>query len=893
MHHPDSAGDPGKMAHQKMYLAGGGGGDGGTVLSTPPPPPNYVVNNSHMPVDEYQPALVVKSASVSSSPAPQHPPHNLNLHSQSPQSAGAQMKKKSGFQITSVTSAQVSVGTNSSIAEDTESYDDLDESHTEDISSSEILDVSLSRNNDVAGAERSSSEETLNNFHEVESPGAISPNQLSHPHLVNQAAQLGTIVNGTMHYHYLHHHVTLRHHPQSTPPLVAPNASSNIGFALENISGGSVSSGEDVTSATVARMHSSVTGTTAGVVNPHSSHVGNVTVPSPNVFVRDTKGGSGGIPLSEISNIEGVTGGLAMRGSITETIQQNQTMNSTLISTTFENTNAAVASTSGPAVVELPNGNPGGVVTQSGAAVTVMTVASVSFTQPQPFPTSAPTTVTTSSRFRVVKLDSSSEPFKKGRWTCTDYHDKDAPVSAPSFSTSEVTAPGMRAVESMPQYVPECFTSSAGRESTSGSSVSNTVGTLNHYTDTVGSGKVGRVQHSQDYVTSLQGFQTSLFNGLNMGVSHTETLIHKDLTQTAGAPSAPTSILQSVSLTGVQNQIGNPIVAVSQQQLTYAQAVASQPPGSNQGRLMVQQQPSVTAQYGQSHQSLPQPAIAQPSGYGSGKMVGGQHQQPMVSMPVQMRLQQTTSLQVNTFSVVPQMGVGGPDQQAKSKPITPDCQQQQPLTTQGLLTHLPSASQLASHANHKNDPQSMSQIHNGVNSGMALYASLPPFTSTQLEDAQRILLQHQSALLGLPKLAEASSPVSAAFGQGAEGNASALTSTVLLKAIDGEDDGLSGASVVAIDNKIEQAMDLVKSHLMFAVREEVEVLKEQIKDLIDRNTQLEQENTLLKTLASPEQIAQFQSQVQTGSPPASAATAGPQTLGAPALPASHNSVSSA
>ncbi|XP_077472722.1 TSC22 domain family protein 1 isoform X3 [Stigmatopora argus] len=83
----------------------------------------------------------------------------------------------------------------------------------------------------------------------------------------------------------------------------------------------------------------------------------------------------------------------------------------------------------------------------------------------------------------------------------------------------------------------------------------------------------------------------------------------------------------------------------------------------------------------------------------------------------------------------------------------------------------------------------------------------------------------------------------------------------------------SGASVVAIDNKIEQAMDLVKSHLMYAVREEVEVLKEQIKELIDRNSQLEQENTLLKTLASPEQMAQFQAQVQTTSPPASSSTA--------------------
>ncbi|CAG2108520.1 unnamed protein product [Medioppia subpectinata] len=36
---------------------------------------------------------------------------------------------------------------------------------------------------------------------------------------------------------------------------------------------------------------------------------------------------------------------------------------------------------------------------------------------------------------------------------------------------------------------------------------------------------------------------------------------------------------------------------------------------------------------------------------------------------------------------------------------------------------------------------------------------------------------------------------------------------------------------LAIDNKIEQAMDLVKSHLMFAVREEVDVLKERIKEL--------------------------------------------------------------
>nr|XP_056717917.1 TSC22 domain family protein 1 isoform X1 [Euleptes europaea] len=95
------------------------------------------------------------------------------------------------------------------------------------------------------------------------------------------------------------------------------------------------------------------------------------------------------------------------------------------------------------------------------------------------------------------------------------------------------------------------------------------------------------------------------------------------------------------------------------------------------------------------------------------------------------------------------------------------------------------------------------------------------------------------------------------------------------------DGSSSGASIVAIDNKIEQAMDLVKSHLMYAVREEVEVLKEQIKELVEKNSQLEQENSLLKTLASPEQLAQFQAQLQTSSSPTPSQ---PQGTGQPQPP---------
>ncbi|XP_014681655.1 PREDICTED: TSC22 domain family protein 1-like [Priapulus caudatus] len=73
----------------------------------------------------------------------------------------------------------------------------------------------------------------------------------------------------------------------------------------------------------------------------------------------------------------------------------------------------------------------------------------------------------------------------------------------------------------------------------------------------------------------------------------------------------------------------------------------------------------------------------------------------------------------------------------------------------------------------------------------------------------------------------------------------------------GGDDGAS-SSTVAIDNKIEQAMDLVKSHLMVAVREEVEILKENIVSLNERISQLEYENNVLRNTATPEVLAQLQ-----------------------------------
>jgi len=55
---------------------------------------------------------------------------------------------------------------------------------------------------------------------------------------------------------------------------------------------------------------------------------------------------------------------------------------------------------------------------------------------------------------------------------------------------------------------------------------------------------------------------------------------------------------------------------------------------------------------------------------------------------------------------------------------------------------------------------------------------------------------------------------------------------------------------------------------MYAVREEVEVLKEQIKELIEKNSQLEYENSILKAAASQETLQKL-SQPRQQQPPSS------------------------
>nr|XP_021490730.1 TSC22 domain family protein 1 isoform X2 [Meriones unguiculatus] len=473
-----------KMAHPAMFPRRGSGGGSASPLNAA----GTGVSGAAPSSEDFPPPSLLQppppAASSTQGPQPP-PPQSLNLLTQAQLQAqplapgGTQMKKKSGFQITSVTPAQISasISSNNSIAEDTESYDDLDESHTEDLSSSEILDVSLSRATDLGEPERSSSEETLNNFQEAETPGAVSPNQphLPQPHLPHLPPQ-NVVINGNAHPHHLHHHHHIHHghhlhhgHHHSSHAVVAGAP----------IPGGTPPS-------PLSRKLSTAGSADGGVPAAPTSAVSSSGLPaSPmtNIRAPTTTGSIGISPVggaSATSNVNIATVG-SFSPSVTSSVHGNANIS------TSNPPNAAGVSV-GPGVtsggtVNVMSGMGNGTVSSSPVANSVLNAAAgiaVGAVSSQPPPPQPPAVNT--SRFRVVKLDSTSEPFKKGRWTCTEFYEKDNALPA---SEGVAVSKAVEAVKQPPTEV------SSERESTSGSSVSSSISTLSHYTESVGSGEMG------------------------------------------------------------------------------------------------------------------------------------------------------------------------------------------------------------------------------------------------------------------------------------------------------------------------------------------------------------------------------------------------------------------
>ncbi|XP_028836062.1 TSC22 domain family protein 1 isoform X1 [Denticeps clupeoides] len=787
MHHADSSGEsPGarKMAHPSVFISRRGsnpGSAGSSVIQT----------------DDQQ-----TPPAGCSSPGPHHhPPQSLSLPAQSLQSA--QVKKKSGFQITSVTPAQVSASANNSIADDTESFDDMDESHTEDLSSSDILDVSVSRATDHGVPERSSSEETLNSLHGVETPGVASPNEpVHHHHPHPQAGQPGYMVNGSVHPH--HHHGL--HQDHGAHPSVA-----SVPVATQGRAPAAVPVGTAVNIAAV----------------PSSGAGGNQILRPIPVRAVAIEGAVSGVPTQPPSSV--LVPGASMGVSSAPLTGSQQSV-------------GVVASTSQPTPAAASQ-------VQASAAAAAAVAASTA----------------TASRFRVVKLDSNSEPFRKGRWMCTEFYEKEPPPTA---------AP--TAVEPTPRAVESTIQSTASEsESTSSSSVGSTVG------ESVM--PPGHPAFPTPAVIPTQIHPPSI------PLITPQTLIHP---QDAGvlppihptASMTPAAKLQPVGHTGAPGseipaarpQAQRPYTAdpqTGQAQPSYPSAANAQQSTGSVSQAGMKAPEFTQHQQGvqtmsQTHQLPQMPMGAVPIGTPVAGTISGHPAQTAAQRPSQsLAAAVQTGLVPGSTSGLPLQHSTQVLQEAKPQAGTPAASavstQSALIMQHPLLAHAGAALQAAGLTGH---PSGMGLPLTPLAPAAAPYAGMSSLTASKLEDAQRLLFPHQT-LLTLPRLAvvEGQGTPEAGSGVGAEGPAG-VDASALANVAGTEEDSSSGASVVAIDNKIEQAMDLVKSHLMYAVREEVEVLKEQIKELIERNSQLEQENNLLKNLASPEQLAQFQAQVQTGSP---------------------------
>ncbi|NXJ96741.1 T22D2 protein, partial [Corythaixoides concolor] len=729
-------------------------------------------------------------------------------------------KKKSCFQITSVTTAQVA----SSITEDTESLDDPDESRTEDVSS-EIFDVSRATDygpEDVC--ERSSSEETLNNVGEAETPGSVSPNLLLD-------GQLAVTAGGVA----------------AAAPAVAPN-------------GGAV---------------------------PKSSAV----------------------PLAAAAPGTAVAGGSSAQTALPST---------------------------GPSASAAP-----GTMSQTVAAAC-------------------------SSRFRVIKLDhGTGEPYRRGRWTCMEYYDRDSD----SGSVLGRTGDCIRHSSTFDQAAQE---RDSGLGATGGSVVVSAMPASAHGPDSIADSSltavsqllqtekmsqsslqqpnfvIGQQQQPQQPIGGAvpQSTAQPVFSGASaanqqmMVPQQSQPQVNTQGVAQAGpngkGMAPPNVTIGQPSIPVAQQQVQQANIPVTQpQQFAYSQSqippvhlLPTQPSGQTeymqhmtimQSQGAIQQAatgstPSTAASnlpVGQVAGQNPSPVGApvmgvsvQPGeavGQGSGLMQGGQTQASQTAVPqpggvVQQGMGHTGVVQQKS---VTQHQMGG-SSQVSGMPGAPHAVvsgvQNVPAVVPG--TSVPSVSttasvtmpnvpvtlvqsQLTSHTSVSRSagvqPQHVGHsVMQGVSS---VPASLPQSNLGQFQtQAQSVVGQiddtrRKSEPLPQPPLSLIAEnkplvkpPIPDTLANPLQLPAStpmnSLASSVfgISIPVDGDEDSASGASVVAIDNKIEQAMDLVKSHLMYAVREEVEVLKEQIKELVERNSLLERENALLKSLSNNDQLSQLSSQ---------------------------------
>ncbi|XP_034387670.1 TSC22 domain family protein 2 isoform X2 [Cyclopterus lumpus] len=471
----------------------------------------------------------------------------------------------------------------------------------------------------------------------------------------------------------------------------------------------------------------------------------------------------------------------------------------------------------------------------------------------------APVNTSCSSRFRVIKLDhGTGEPFRRGRWTCTEFYERD--------SDSNVN----RTVDGIKPTVPldHSIDRDSGIGPTSNSVVTSSAFSAQTLENTTDSGySATHPAHTHPSEPLQQGY--SLAPQLGSGASAfqptgytTKASQQPQQAQVNMQPIAPQNFLSN-TLNGVHHGAmhqATPIMpsATQAQQFAYSTHSTS----LSTGQLDYSQQHFVSSTQNPPMSALP---VGPPTSQVPSSLIthAGPGAQGLGGVAASV---QSLLLQVGNASAMAAILTGSGQQQhvSQTQPsgglgtapapstISQSCIQNAPATVPSTTNTPPGVQSQAPGMGGLVMPYG---AHGGA-------TGLPFIFRNQIEDSRQKSDAHpHSAIVMTGK-----DGITPFMGQGLNMPTPAVNSLFGIHiTMDVDEDSASGASVVAIDNKIEQAMDLVKSHLMYAVREEVEVLKEQIKELYERNSVLERENAVLKSLANTDQLGQVSSQLNQGS----------------------------
>ncbi|KAG5875626.1 hypothetical protein JTB14_023140 [Gonioctena quinquepunctata] len=413
-------------------------------------------------------------------------------------------------------------------------------------------------------------------------------------------------------------------------------------------------------------------------------------------------------------------------------------------------------------------------------------------------------------RFKVVKI-ASLEPFKRGRWKCMDYVDEAPPAGAArvpqSTGSIQITAGQFMQTQSLPQQQIQQMLLQSGF----------TNGT--QFFTNVPPQMVPQGQYFYPQVANVQS-QTmpQIPNSIPAQFISNQPYFTASVVPNAAGFTIPQ---------GFQNVQYVPANLIPNQNSAFVPTSQSVQVSQN-----FQQGQSYSTQGNVSQSNTAQPMV-------NGHNYNPQNEQVGGSLPTQ----SVKSVILNS---------------SNPQPIASQTQ----VTHQNIQNHMPGADYLKNNASvpviqsqqyqqnvFPQNVQPQPQNTNQAASNVVLVQGQSVNQSTQALPGQSQNSEQSFANNVYTNPQFAMSVNSLTVLDNSENHAEVNESNIGVDAVNesSDDPAKTNPVVNAIDNKIEQAMDLVKSHLMYTVREEVEVLKEKIAELMEKIQQLETENNFLRS----------------------------------------------